>query len=110
MTMNSIKAIVILLVVVSHSTLSTTNCEQTFRLLGFNWRASRVFWIAESLSGDCNSSRILQIILTDTANTTIHSYLRQLNDWQWIDSAIAHVETENPVMFQSQDGLRKNPN
>ena len=88
------------------SSLSSTNCEQTFKLLGLNWRASKVFWIAEDLSGECQSSRILQVILSDSGSTTIHTYLRKLHDWNWLSGG---METEEPTLFVNEGGSWVSP-
>ena len=103
--MNSIKFVAIVIVLAIEPSLASTNCEQTFRLLGLNWRASRVFWIAENLSGECYSSRILQVSLSDSGSTIAYSCLRQFDDWGPVDSAISRLYTEDPLIFDHQGGL-----
>jgi hypothetical protein len=101
MTKTSFIAGAMLIYLISPSEMrSSTNCEQTFKLLGLNWRASKVLWIGEDLSGECHSSRILQVILSDSGNTTINTHLKTLHDWEWLTHGL---QTEVPMVFTHHD-------
>jgi hypothetical protein len=73
-----------------------------FRPGGFQY----VVWIVEDLSGEANSSAILQVVLReDQAPVLVKTRLREYGDWQWFLESVGKIESERFKVVWEEQGL-----
>jgi hypothetical protein len=62
------------------SKILTTNCHQTFHFF-FLSKGSPTFWIGEDLSGECESSRLLNIGISGSTASISQTELKEYKNW-----------------------------
>jgi hypothetical protein len=61
----------------------STYCEQTFKLF-FLTKGYKTFWIGENLSGECQTSTLLNISIFDSNATLTKTSMKNYNSWSEI--------------------------
>lgn len=61
----------------------STYCEQTFKLF-FLTKGYKTFWIGENLSGECQTSTLLNISILDSTATLTKTSMKNYNSWNEI--------------------------
>jgi hypothetical protein len=61
----------------------STYCEQTFKLF-FLTKGHKTFWIGENLSGECQTSTLLNISIFDSNSTLTKTSMKNYNSWNEI--------------------------
>ncbi|HCY75444.1 MAG TPA: hypothetical protein DHV28_05945 [Ignavibacteriales bacterium] len=62
---------------------NSTYCEQTFKLF-FLTKGYKTFWIGENLSGECQTSTLLNISIFDSNATLAKTSMKNYNSWNEI--------------------------
>jgi hypothetical protein len=84
----------------------TTSCEQTIKLLGVSdmpGDGACVFWVAEDLSGECQESRLIQLVVQKDQAGLIKSPLKDFQDWGSLGEAVALLVGPETVPLEKKD-------
>lgn len=77
-------------VAVATTAQASTNCHQTYTLLGVTRFATPTAWIALDRNGECHSSKLVQVPLSGAEPITTMTDL--FEDWDWAHEAVRHLE------------------
>lgn len=82
--------------------LENSGCVQQYNFF-LKAQFNDLFWIGESISGDCRSSKLIQILLEEGKEPQIISLmLKDYNRWQWIESAEDYLRRETSVELEKR--------
>lgn len=91
---------------------AATFVRQSYRFIALtsNWfepgKFQDVVWILEDLSGEANTSAILQIILReDQAPVLVKTRLREYGDWQWFLEGAGKIGSERFKVLPEEQGI-----
>ena len=85
---------------------ATSSWEQTLKLLGVSdmpGEGACVFWVAEDLSGECQESRLIQLVVQKDQAGLIKSPLKTFQDWGSLGEAVALLAGPKTVLLEKQD-------
>jgi len=86
---------------------AATNCEQTFTFLARTAGSHPVFWIGESVSGQCSQSYLHLLALSGPKVYGITSKLVLQKNWNWLGEAMKRFDTEQPLLLRKIGNLWK---
>ena len=99
--------IIISLICISSSAISSTLCEQNFTLLGRTKGETPVFLIMQDLSGECESSKLLEIALLPGGAKKLSLDFDEKGTWKWFSDGIPSLRTEPFLSVEQINGIWK---
>lgn len=84
------------------SSYSSGGCIQQYNFF-LKMQFNDLFWIGESIGGDCQSSQLLQIMLDNEKEPHVTQlFLKEYNRWQWFESANGYLKDETVVELEKK--------
>ncbi len=83
----------------------TSSCKQVFNFMGLSEGPKPVFWITEDLSGECNTSRLLQVVMADSTPFVIYTELKESGNWDWFKKGVEYLQMKPALRLNNQDGI-----
>jgi hypothetical protein len=92
--------------VLSSNTFASTFCNQDLSLIALTTSEDKlVFWVGEKVGGECASSRILQIILSNSKAMTLRTYLEGAEPEKFLSKASQAIEGDDAFLEFKQSRL-----
>ncbi len=99
----------LVLLFVTSSAFSTTNCKQTFTFLGKTNDYTPTFFIVEELSGECESSALIELALLPNGIQKVKIDFYKKNFWKRFQDNFSLFWTEPFISINQSKGVWKNP-
>lgn len=81
-----------------------SGCIQQYNFF-LKMQFSDLFWIGESIGGDCQSSQLIQVLLEKEKEPQVTEiFLKEYNRWQWFESASGYLKDETVVELEKKGG------
>ncbi len=106
---NTFIFIILILMIFTSGAFATTNCQQTFTLLGRTKGSTPTFFIVQDLSGECQSSKLLELALLPGGIKKIEIEFNEYNSSKWFQDRFSLFRAEPFIQLERTEDVWKHP-